>query len=589
MRERPRILVIDDSTTLRKLVEIAFRGTAAEVDFASSGMEAVRRALAHPPDVVLLDYMLPDMGGVDVCARFAEHASTAAVPVVVMSGKREGVREAFHAFPFVVDFVAKPFAMEEIRARLGAAMLAPPPPRLSASSAPAGSSGAISTLPPASTLPPLSTLPPISSAPVSTLPAGSSGSIAVPVLGPASGPLSGPGSGAFAVPRAIGESGPVSGAFSGARSGAQLSGAAVAAEVTFTGDLAVMSLLDALRFVASLRLTGCLTLELATRIELYTRDGDVVLCASYSPAAAADLDHVDLARAPRAAIERASADQARTGKPAVAALAEAGYVPREVAPIAIRDQGARILAAALEARAGQVAWRSLPALPDHVTAFGRPQALAGIALEQRRGARASEEVPVAFLSAVFQRTPRFSRKLAGARLSSTERKLLSLFDGETTLAAILDRTGISADKAVSVCNRLAAVDLIELREQAGAGAGGFSRIALWDAGGGDLELERALHAVLQRRVPPIELVELCREPDLVAAILRSRPRLILVTHPASAQLDLIAELARSTASALIAVLDLATPSVVDGCLVAGFHAVLVKPIHINDLERLLAS
>jgi hypothetical protein len=246
-----------------------------------------------------------------------------------------------------------------------------------------------------------------------------------------------------------------------------------------------------------------------------------------------------------------------------------------------------VLAAALEARAGRLLWRSLAALPDHVTAFGRPQAVAGIALELRRGARASEEVPVAFLSAVFQRTPRFSRKLAGARLSSTERKLLSLFDGETPLSAIIERTGISADKAVSVCNRLAAVDLIELRDQ--AAAGGFSRIALWDAGGGDVELERALRAVLQRRVPPIELVELRREPDLGAALLRSRPRLILITHPSAAQLEQIAELARSTASALVAVLDLASPSAVDGCLAAGFHAVLAKPIHMNDLERLLAS
>jgi CheY-like chemotaxis protein len=489
MKDRARVLVIDDSTTLRKLVEIAFRGTPTEVDFASSGAEAIQRAIAHPPDVILLDFLLPDMGGVDVCARLAEHGA-AAVPVVVMSAKREGVREAFRAFPFVVDFVAKPFAMEEIRARLGAAMRGGPAPQ-----APAGS------------------------------------------------------------------------------------------EVALSGDLATLPLLDVLRFISALKLTGCLTLELAPRVEIYTRGGDVVLCTSYGPPVAAELDAVDLSRAPRAAIERASADQARTGRPAVVSLAEAGHVPREVAPLALRDQGARLLASALEARAGKVSWRSLDALPDYIEAFGRPQAVAGIALEQRRGVRASEDVPAAFLGAVYQRTARFSRKLAGARLSASERKLLALFDGETPVSAILERTGVSAEKAASVCNRLSAVGLIELRDHVSTGS--FSGIALWNPGDGDFG--GSLRALLQRRSPPLDLLDLGREADCAGAIVRARPRLILVTDPSSARTDLMADAARTISSALVAVLDTASRAAIDECLAAGFHAVLAKPIHLNDLERLLSS
>ncbi|HSK03033.1 MAG TPA: response regulator, partial [Kofleriaceae bacterium] len=435
MKERARILVIDDSTTLRKLVEIAFRGTTAEVDFASGGAEAIRRAIAHPPDVVLLDFMLPDMGGVDVCARLAGHPGTAAVPVVVMSAKRDGVREAFRGFPQVVDFVAKPFAMEEIRARLGAVLRGP------------------------------------------------------------------------------------------------TQADAAGAEVSLAGDLAALPLLDVLRFVAALKLTGCLTLELAPRVEIYARGGDVVACTAYGPPIAADLDHVDRARAPRAAIDRAAADQARTGKPAVVSLAEAGHVPREVAPLALRDQGARILAAALEARTGRLSWRSLGALPEYVEAFGRSLAVAGIALEQRRGVRSGEDIPAAFLGAIYQRTARFSRKLAGARLSASERKLLALFDGETPVAAILERTGVAADKAAGVCNRLVAVGLIELREHASSGS--FSGIALWSPG--DAELLRSLGALLQRRTPPLELIDLAGEDDCAGAIVRARPRLVLVADPACAR------------------------------------------------------
>lgn len=489
MREGARILVVDDSTTLRKLVEIAYRGTSAVVDFAGTGAEAIARATAHPPDIILLDFLLPDMRGVDVCARLAELSDTAGVPIVIMSAKREGVREAFTVFPSVVDFVAKPFGMDEIRARLGAAMRGQTQ------------------------------------------------------LGPA-------------------------------------------AEVALSSDLAVTPLLDVLRFLSTLKLTGCLTLELSPRVEIHLHDGDAIMCAAYGAPAAADLEGIDLSRAPRAAIEKASATQAQTGKPALATLAEAGLVPREIAPLALLDAGTRLLGTALEARAGAVTWRSLGKLPDHVVTFGRPLAVTGIALEQRRGARTTEDVPAAFLGAVYQRTPRFSRKLAGARLSASERKLLALIDGETPISAILERAGLTADKAIGVCNRLSAVDLIEPREQQTSIAA-LSGIALWSPG--DAELERSLRALLQRRMPRIDLTDLGREPDLAGAVLRIRPRLLLVTAPAAPEADQVIDAVRSSSTVLVAVLDATPRGAVDACLAAGFHAVLAKPIHINDLERLLST
>ncbi|HWO19303.1 MAG TPA: response regulator [Kofleriaceae bacterium] len=494
-KDSPRILVIDDSVTLRKLVEIAFRGTGAQVDFAPTGTDGLQRATANPPDVILLDFMLPDMGGTDVCARLAEPGRAAAPPVVIMSAKREGLREAFRAFPFVVDFVPKPFAMEEIRSRLRAAMR-------------------------------------------------------------------------------------------GHTQADAATTAAAAAEVSLAGDLAVVPLLDALRFVSTIKLTGRMTLDLSDRVEIYVKDGDVVMCTTHAPPAPGDLDHVDLSRTPRAAIDRASADQAQTGKPAVVSLTEEGLVPREVAPIALRDQASRLLSAALAAKSGKLAWRSQAPLPDYVEEFGRPQAVIGIALEQRRSVFSGMEVTAVFQNAVYQRTERFSRKLAGARLSASERKLLSLFDGETPMSAILERTGVPAEKAASVCNRLVAVGLIELREHSGS-SGQFSGIALWSPG--DAEFGRSLRTLLQRRAPPLEVIDLVSEDDFAAAIMRARPRLILVTDPTSARTDLMAGAARTLSSALVAVLDTASRAAADACLSAGFHAVLAKPIHLNDLERLLSS
>jgi DNA-binding response OmpR family regulator len=532
MKDRGRILVIDDSTTVRKLVEISFRGTTTAVEFASSGAEGVRHAIAQPPDVILLDFVLPDMRGVDVCARLAMNPGTAAVPVVVMSAKREGVKDAFRVFPSVVDVIVTPFGMDEIRARIGAAMNGRAP----------------------------STMP--------AMPAGSLQPVPVPV-----------GHGATPVPIAHSASSPVQ--VSRAPSSIRLA----TTDVMFSGDLSTMPLIDALRFVSTLQLTGCLTIEIPARHDIYTRDGDVILCASAVPPSAADLDHVDLARVPRAAVERASQEQVRTGKPALASLAEAGYVPRAEVPLMLREQGSRSLAAAFDAKAGPIYWRTQAVLPDYVEAFGRPQAVTGIALERSRRARANEAVPAGFLDAIYERTPRFSHKLAGARLSASEQKLLALFDGQTPMCSLLERTGIPLAKAASVCNRLRAVDLIELRDHASAGT--MECVALWTPDDG--ELEPGLRALLQRRAPPIEVVDLTLEADLPAAILRMRPRLILVAYPSPARTELIVDAARMISSALVAVLDTASRAAIDACLAAGFHSVLVKPIHLNDLERLMSA
>jgi len=63
----PRLLVIDDSLTIRKLVELSFRTTSFVLDFATSGAEGVAKAAQSAPDVILLDCVLPDMKSADVC------------------------------------------------------------------------------------------------------------------------------------------------------------------------------------------------------------------------------------------------------------------------------------------------------------------------------------------------------------------------------------------------------------------------------------------------------------------------------------------------------------------------------------------
>ncbi|HEY0987856.1 MAG TPA: response regulator [Kofleriaceae bacterium] len=116
------VLVIDDSATVRKLVEISLRGRLLRAHFADSGAEGLRTAFALRPSAILLDFMLPDMTGVEVCRALAADPRTQGVPILVVSAKHERVRAEFQPFPSVVDFLGKPFAPSDLIARIDRAI-----------------------------------------------------------------------------------------------------------------------------------------------------------------------------------------------------------------------------------------------------------------------------------------------------------------------------------------------------------------------------------------------------------------------------------------------------------------------------------
>jgi DNA-binding response OmpR family regulator len=115
-----RLLVVDDSPTIRKLIEITLRGTSWRLDFAANGAEAVAKAQSGP-SAILLDYILPDMKAYDVCRRLAADATTARVPVLLVSSKASLIRDELSVFPQVAGFLSKPFAGAELLAAIAAA------------------------------------------------------------------------------------------------------------------------------------------------------------------------------------------------------------------------------------------------------------------------------------------------------------------------------------------------------------------------------------------------------------------------------------------------------------------------------------
>lgn len=116
------VLVIDDSATVRKLVEISLRGRQLRAHFADSGGEGIRRAAALAPSAILLDFMLPDMTGVEVCRALAADVRTRGIPILVVTAKHERTRSEFDGFPAVVDFIGKPFAAPDLIARIDRAI-----------------------------------------------------------------------------------------------------------------------------------------------------------------------------------------------------------------------------------------------------------------------------------------------------------------------------------------------------------------------------------------------------------------------------------------------------------------------------------
>jgi len=110
------ILVVDDSPTILKLVELTLAKAGFRVSTADCGELGILAATEHPPDLLLLDYLLPDLNGDDVCRAISGNVALASVPVVVMSAKGEEAGTCFSNLASVVDILPKPFSPDALLA-----------------------------------------------------------------------------------------------------------------------------------------------------------------------------------------------------------------------------------------------------------------------------------------------------------------------------------------------------------------------------------------------------------------------------------------------------------------------------------------
>ncbi len=114
---RPSILIAED---IQSNVELVYKLLSAdyEIRVATQGQEALDLALEHPPDLILLDVMMPVLNGFDVCVRLKANPRTRHIPVLFLTALSdvEALLRGFQAGG--QDYVSKPFRPEELRARV---------------------------------------------------------------------------------------------------------------------------------------------------------------------------------------------------------------------------------------------------------------------------------------------------------------------------------------------------------------------------------------------------------------------------------------------------------------------------------------
>jgi two-component system KDP operon response regulator KdpE len=114
-----RILVVDDNSVLQRTLRINLRARGHEVALAGTGREALELFAEEPPDLVILDLGLPDLDGVEVLRRLRRRST---VPVIVLSARQEADDKVEALDEGADDYVSKPFSIDELLARVRAAV-----------------------------------------------------------------------------------------------------------------------------------------------------------------------------------------------------------------------------------------------------------------------------------------------------------------------------------------------------------------------------------------------------------------------------------------------------------------------------------
>ena len=116
----PKILIVDDEKDIAELISYNLEKEGFFVLKAYDGEAALRKVKAQKPDLIILDLMLPEISGLDVCKAVRNSSETANIPIIMLTAKAEEIDKIIGLDMGADDYITKPFGIKELIARVRA-------------------------------------------------------------------------------------------------------------------------------------------------------------------------------------------------------------------------------------------------------------------------------------------------------------------------------------------------------------------------------------------------------------------------------------------------------------------------------------
>jgi len=120
LSEQTKILIVDDDPDTRDIIRLSLDSETYRITEAKTGVEALEKVITHEPDIIVLDVMLPEKSGMDVCRILKESIVTAHVPVIMLTAKQTTDDKVEGLNTGADDYLVKPFNPLELEARINA-------------------------------------------------------------------------------------------------------------------------------------------------------------------------------------------------------------------------------------------------------------------------------------------------------------------------------------------------------------------------------------------------------------------------------------------------------------------------------------
>ena len=117
---QPKVLVVEDEPAQREVLAYNLEAEGFDVAKAGNGDDALLLVDEDTPDIIVLDWMLPGVSGIEICRRLKTRRDTRAVPIIMLSARSEEVDRVRGLETGADDYVVKPFSVVELMARVRA-------------------------------------------------------------------------------------------------------------------------------------------------------------------------------------------------------------------------------------------------------------------------------------------------------------------------------------------------------------------------------------------------------------------------------------------------------------------------------------